>query len=203
MPSFAKPLAENDIFQGTWTRKLNPDILYLAAAVPTYTFTGDSFYAKIDNFTDAINPNDSCLPDYWWETYAAGTYTSTADSVFFTGFYTDSLFSKRISGCTYGALIFGPYDFSYSYKAQGDTITLTNRPYAWATIKLVKMKTSTIHSGHSVNPIVSKRIIKSEYFTLTGRKLPIKPGVITGSKCILIKRDIFSGNAVSIKKTPF
>lgn len=84
--------------QGRWQEQTDFKKGYFEGKSRTYAFNCNSFFLTRYSFTDAIQPDDSCSKSNWNE-YATGSYSLDKNVLELDGFYTDSLFNRKTSGC--------------------------------------------------------------------------------------------------------
>ncbi len=108
---------------GKWTERVPDGISYYVATLHSFTFTEDSFFAKIISWTDAIVilPDDPCPEQAYSETYVKGKYALTNDSIYFSGKLCDALYQDLLPACN------GTTDYIKSFKLfQSDTVLILN-----------------------------------------------------------------------------
>jgi hypothetical protein len=99
----------DDFLSGTWTEHVPDGMSYYEATLHSFSFTKDSFNAKIIWWTDVIIiirtqacdtcpfVIDSCASNFGSEEiFIRGKYLLTNDSIYFTGKLCDSLYQNNI-----------------------------------------------------------------------------------------------------------
>jgi hypothetical protein len=161
-----------------------------------YTFFGDSFFLTKSCFNDVSIPTDTCGMDFEWELYVRGAFSINQDSIFLHGFYTDSNFNVRNTGCTSGYRMSGAYDQSYQYQLCGTTIMLVDRTYNYlsypASVIWMQKQTAT-PTRHAVlsSPRPIERIVETGYYAVNGRKLSLTPA----------QRRMYRGIVITVQRT--
>jgi hypothetical protein len=188
-----------ETMQGDWSTGY-PDYgcstLLLAGCSYRYTFAGDSFYCIRSCFTDAANPADTCGEDFECELFIRGTFSINQDSIVTHGFFTDSNFNIRNTGCTYGCRISGTFNQAYQYQLCGNSMILFDRTYYNPPnpVPIIRMqKTAATPARHAVlsRPRPIERIVETGYYTVSGRKLSLTPA----------QRRMYRGVVVTVLRT--
>lgn len=205
----AKPeLVTAKTMEGDW-QGMVPDYgcssILLTGCSSRYTFTGDSFYCKQACFNDVSIPTDTCGADFEWELFVRGAYSINQDSIFLHGFYTDSNFNIRNTGCTYGYRVSGPYDQTYQYQLCGNSMILFDRTYYYPPnpapiIRMQKMAATPIRHAVLSSPRPVERIVETGYYTVNGRKLSLTPAQIRSYRGIVITVQRTETGRVEVKR---
>lgn len=117
--NFAK--GDNNGLKGRWERDFSNYTCTVGEPALQFLFEKDSFYLKIEHsFLDY--PSDTCTNEELKE-YAKGTYQLQNGHLILDGYYTDSLFQRKISasGC-YTTI--GDYKKNHTYSRNEDAIVL-------------------------------------------------------------------------------
>lgn len=106
--------------QGKWTE----DSLKNESQLVTYqrfafTFTCDSFYAVIHNFSKADLQGGSCYSEGTWKEYAKGYYKVAGDSLKFDGNFVDAEFKYKTQGSCYRS---GKFTDSFLINSKADSL---------------------------------------------------------------------------------
>ena len=107
--------------EGKWQEQTDFREGYFEGHSRAYTFQCNSFFLTITSFTDVIHPYDSCIIPNWKE-YATGSYTLSDNVLELDGFYTDSLFNQKTSGC----FNIGEFKNRFSVDFDGQFLKLTS-----------------------------------------------------------------------------
>lgn len=129
------------VLQGTWIEVEPENVIQFVGENHIFTFKQDTFYLKIDSWTDAIYDDGSDTTynadeDFLNYTYIRGLYFLEADTIHFNGtFFSDSTYSKKAS-MTY---LFG-YKVNYKYEMKSNSEFVLNPDYVkdFMGIRLVK-----------------------------------------------------------------
>ncbi|MFT7344909.1 MAG: hypothetical protein ACI9XP_001498 [Lentimonas sp.] len=120
--------------KGEWEQQTFEEGLH-EGSLHNFIFKCDNFTLKISSNTDAIGPNDSCSNSKWNE-YVTGSYKLENDNLILDGYYTDSLYQKKTSGC----YNIGAYSKNYPITYKKDTLYLDpNNSNMYLRIKLFKV----------------------------------------------------------------
>jgi hypothetical protein len=170
--------------------------ILLSGCSSRYTFFGDSFYCKQACFNDVSIPTDTCGSAFEWELFVRGAFSINQDSISLHGFYTDSNFNLRNTGCTYGYRLSGPYDQTYQYQLCGNTMILFDRKYQYPPnpVSIIWMqKTAATPTRYAAlsSPRPTERIVETGYYTVSGRRLSFT----------LAQRRTYRGVVIMVQRT--
>jgi hypothetical protein len=194
--------------EGDWQTGL-PDYgcssILLGGCTCRYTFIGDSFYCRRSCFTDAANPADTCGQGFECELFIRGTFSISQDSIVTRGFFTDSNFNIRNTGCAYGCRVSGPFNQAYQYQLCGNTIMLVDRSYYYGSnpspvIWMQKQTATPARHTALSSPRPVERIIETGYNTVSGRKLSLTPGQIRTYRGVVITVQRTETGRVEVKR---
>jgi hypothetical protein len=90
-----------DYLQGEWQQNtlMYKDKL-LEYTNHRFTFTCDSFYARLNTFSKVNRVgSEACFNKGRWIEYAKGTYSVSNDTLYISATFTQSNFKQKISGC--------------------------------------------------------------------------------------------------------
>jgi len=105
--------------QGEWREIANSEEGLFEGKSRVLAFECNTFYLTVSSYTDGASPHDSCSK-FNWKEYARGEYTLSDNQLTLDGFYTDSLFNKKSSGC----YNIGEFNKTYSTDYQGINLKL-------------------------------------------------------------------------------
>ena len=128
-----QPLLGTSMLQGKWVEKEPEDLIQFAGTNHTFVFREDSFFIKIESWTDVVDPGDPCegCPGY---VYAKGEYAFDLTTINFEGkIGLDSNFAEPGDR---GRVL--TYNLTYNYKLKSSSILVLNPESEYESITLVK-----------------------------------------------------------------
>ncbi len=128
-----QPLLETSMLQGKWVEKEPEDLIQFAGTNHTFVFREDSFFIKIESWTDVVEPEDPCdgCPGY---VYAKGEYSFDLTTINFEGkIGLDSNFAEPGDP---GRVL--TYSVTYNYTLKSSSILVLGPELEYESITLVK-----------------------------------------------------------------
>ena len=126
-------ILETTILQGTWVEVEPEDLIQMAGENHTFIFREDSFFLKIDPWTDVVSPEDTCsnCPDF---IYVKGEYFFDLNTINFDGERgLDSNFSEPDDTSKLST-----FNVTYDYKLRSSNTLVLNPESEFESITLVK-----------------------------------------------------------------
>ncbi len=129
------------LLQGKWTE----DTLTNKGQLVSYqrfdfTFTCDSFYAVIHNFSKVDLQGGQCYSKGTWKEYAKGYYNVVSDSLKFDGNFVDAEFKYKTQGSCYRS---GKFTDSFLINSKADSLIVLRSLQAGTTHKLLLKEKSS------------------------------------------------------------
>jgi len=126
----------SDILQGTWVETEPENLIQYEGDNYTFTFKQDSFYLKIENWTDIVYPGESMSPVWYY--YASGLYILETDTIRFSGTWCpNSNYCKSAE-----TMYLNSYSAKFNYEMRSDNEFVLDPDYEeyGSSIRLVKQK---------------------------------------------------------------